>query len=148
MSYWVCVGMCRQNCFVLRCFWWPMLDKDTWEFVLHQAVFMAFLPIWCPQIEPQFTSQVWTAFVKAQEAPVRWSSGYDPQSNGQAKRTNQYLEWALCCIGTNTCSWSNNLLWVEYAHNSLTCSATGLPPFEASLGYRPPHHLSILISGT
>lgn len=88
-------GVSETICFVLRSFWWPMLDKDTWEFVvacavcawgkaLHQAEFMAFLPIWCPQ----FTSQAWKAFVKDLEAPVSWSSGYDPQS----KRANQYLE--------------------------------------------------------
>ncbi|XP_013855941.1 uncharacterized protein LOC106511743 [Austrofundulus limnaeus] len=29
-------------------------------------------------------------------------------------------------------------MWVEYAHNTLVSSSTGLTPFEASLGYTPP----------
>lgn len=32
---------------------------------------------------------------------------------------------------------SAQLAWVEYVHNSLTSSATGLSSFEASLAYQP-----------
>ena len=39
---------------------------------------------------------------------------------------------------TNPPSWSQHLPWVEYAHNNLPSSATGLSPFEAFLGYQPP----------
>ncbi len=35
-------------------------------------------------------------------------------------------------------SWSQQLSWVEYTDNSLPVSATGLSPFECSLGYQPP----------
>ncbi|KAI3353855.1 hypothetical protein L3Q82_004863 [Scortum barcoo] len=35
-------------------------------------------------------------------------------------------------------SWSQQLLWVEYAHNTLTCSATGLFPFQCAYGFQPP----------
>ncbi|KAI3363705.1 hypothetical protein L3Q82_001198 [Scortum barcoo] len=36
-------------------------------------------------------------------------------------------------------SWSQQLLWVEYAlHNTLTCSATGLSPFQCAYGFQPP----------
>lgn len=63
---------------------------------------------------------------------------FHPQTNGQTERGNQDLEAALGCVAsTNQTTWSEQLPWIEYAHNSLTSSATRLSPFEASLGYQP-----------
>uniref|UniRef100_A0A8C7WUN4 Integrase catalytic domain-containing protein n=1 Tax=Oryzias sinensis TaxID=183150 RepID=A0A8C7WUN4_9TELE len=88
---------------------------------------------------PQFISQVWRAFCSALGATVSLTSGYHPQSNGQAERANQELETSLRCIAAhNTTDWAKYLVWVEYAHNSHPSSATGLSPFEASLSYLPP----------
>ncbi|KAI3372158.1 hypothetical protein L3Q82_007014 [Scortum barcoo] len=82
---------------------------------------------------PQFTSQVWTAFCKALGATPSLSSGYHPQSNGQTERANQSLETALRCVAArNPASWSTQLAWVEYAHNSLSNSSTGMSPFMAA----------------
>uniref|UniRef100_A0A3B3H6Q5 Gypsy retrotransposon integrase-like protein 1 n=1 Tax=Oryzias latipes TaxID=8090 RepID=A0A3B3H6Q5_ORYLA len=88
---------------------------------------------------PQFISQVWKAFCTALGATVSLSSGYHPQSNGQAERTNQELEAALRCLAAqNQQDWSRFLVWIEYAHNTHPSSATGISPFEAALGYSPP----------
>lgn len=82
----------------------------------------------------------WRQPNKALKASISLSSGYHVHSNGHAERANQDLESALRCVAvTYPSSWSTRLPWVEYAHNTLTCSKTGLSTFEASLGYqRPP----------
>ena len=88
---------------------------------------------------PQFTSRVWQSFCRGIGATVSLTSGYHPQSNGQAERANQSLEDTLrCYCEKNPSSWSSNLPWVEYAHNTLISSSSGISPFEASLGYNPP----------
>lgn len=39
---------------------------------------------------------------------------------------------------SNPSTWSQHLPWVEYAHNTLTCSMTRLYPLKASLGCQAP----------
>ncbi|KAL2079786.1 hypothetical protein ACEWY4_025530 [Coilia grayii] len=88
---------------------------------------------------PQFTSTFWKEFCRLLGATVSLTSGFHLQSNGQSERVNQELEKALRCVASrDPLSWASRLVWVEYAHNSLTCSATGMSSFKCVYGYQPP----------
>ncbi|KAL0149040.1 hypothetical protein M9458_055655, partial [Cirrhinus mrigala] len=88
---------------------------------------------------PQFTSRVWASFCKLLNINVSRTSGYHPQSNGQAERLNQELTRFLrSYCQQNQSDWSGYLLWAEYAQNSLRKPSTNLTPFQCILGFQPP----------
>lgn len=68
----------------------------------------------------QFVSKFWKAFCDLIAASASFLSGYHPQSNGQTEQLNQELEKGLRCLASQTPpNWSQNLIWVAFAHNSL-----------------------------
>ena len=84
---------------------------------------------------PQFSSQFWKVFCTLIGSSASLSSGFHPQSNCQSERANQNLETTLrFLVSANPTTWSQQLVWVEYARNTLPCSATGLSPLECCLG--------------
>ncbi len=89
--------------------------------------------------DPQFTSWFWKEFCRQIGASASLSSGFHPQTNGQCERANQDLERMLRCLTSNNpSSWCQQLSWIEYARNSLPVAASGMSPFECSVGYKPP----------
>ncbi len=88
---------------------------------------------------PQFASRFWKEFCRQIGALASLSSGLHPQTNGQCERANQDLERMLRCLTSNNpSSWCQQLSWIEYARNSLPVAASGMSPFECSVGYKPP----------
>ncbi len=68
----------------------------------------------------QFTSRFWKAFGRLIGSTISLSSGFHPQSNGQTERVNQEIEKTLrCLVSNNPSTWSSQLVWAEFAHNTL-----------------------------
>ena len=96
---------------------------------------------------PRFASRFWKAFCSLLGATVSLTSGYHPQSNGQTERLNQELKTGLrCMVSANLATWNKSLIWVEYAHNTLPCSSSGLSPFQCAYGRRRSMFLLLRIS--
>lgn len=55
------------------------------------------------------------------------------------KWPDRVFETSLCClVSQNPAAWSRHLIWIEYAHNNLPCSSSGLSPLHCAYGYKPP----------
>lgn len=88
---------------------------------------------------PQFSFQFWQEFCKPVGTATTLSSRYHPQSNCQMQQANQDVEPALWCVAMHhLVSWIFHLPRIEYVHNSLPSSATGMSLFMCCNGFQPP----------
>lgn len=87
---------------------------------------------------PQFILRFRKEFCSLLGATVSLSSGFHPQTNGQSERLNQELETDFRITASqNPDTWSQKLVWVEFAHNSLPSASTGLSPFHIVHSHEP-----------
>ena len=69
---------------------------------------------------------------------LHFTSGYHPEANGQAERTNQTLEQYFCIYcNYQQDNWSELLPLAEFAYNNAPSATTGVSPFFANKGYHP-----------
>ena len=66
------------------------------------------------------------------------STASHPRTDGQAERSNQWLEQYLCFwVDHQQTNWHHYLPLAKFAHNSWKNETTGKSPFEILMGYSP-----------
>jgi len=69
---------------------------------------------------------------------LHFTSGYHPEANSQAERTNQTLEQYLrIYCNYQQDNWSELLFLAEFAYNNAPSATTGVSPFFTNKGYHP-----------
>ena len=86
----------------------------------------------------QFTSKFWQSLFKILQVEIKLSSAYHPQTDGQTKRVNQFLEQYLrCSINYHKDNWVDLLPLTEFAYNNTIQDSTKQTPFFANYGHHP-----------
>ena len=95
-----------------------------------------------------FTSKFWSKIFRLQGVFLAFSTIYHPQSDGQSKAMNKYLEnYLSCMVGDKSKEWVDWLPLAQYCYNTSFHHSTRVTPFEAMFGYSP-HKLIIYLLGT
>ena len=68
---------------------------------------------------------------------ARTTSGFHPQANGQAERTNQTLRQYLRVYAKTSDDWPAGLMTAEMAMNNAHIEGTKYSPYELNMGYTP-----------
>jgi transposase InsO family protein len=78
-----------------------------------------------------FTSRFWKSFHENMDTKLNFSSAYQPQTDGQTKRTNQVLEDMLrACALQHGSSWDKSLPHNEFSYNNSYQASLKISPFE------------------
>lgn len=105
--------------------------KETAQIFCDHVVRRGFLPRQiCSDNDKVFMSKFWKSIMEAMSIKLLFTSPYHPQAD-PAERYNQIMENVLrCWCWDNPANWSERLMWVELAMNSLKSEATKHTPLE------------------
>jgi hypothetical protein len=93
--------------------------------------------------DPIFQSAFWKELFKLQGTKLHFCSAYHPETDGQTERVNRCIEQFLrAFVHEQPSKWSKLLSWAEFHHNTTFSAATGMTPFEATYGHKPPSLLA------
>jgi len=85
--------------------------------------------------DSKFTSQFWQELMKVMGVKHFMTTAGRAQSDGATERQNRTLEDALRCqVSYLGHDWTEHLPTIEYAHQGLVQTSTGLTPFEVDTG--------------
>jgi len=86
----------------------------------------------------EFVSHFFYSLGTTLDMRLHFTSGYHPETNDQAKRTNQTLEQYLhVYCNYQQDNWSELLPLAEFAYNNAPSATTGVSPFFTNKGYHP-----------
>ena len=87
----------------------------------------------------QFTSSFWKTLWGLTGTTLRYSTAYDPQTQGVVERMNAIVEQMLRCLihEDRVGNWDSYLTTVEMTINSYPNFSTGYSPFFLNYGYHP-----------
>jgi hypothetical protein len=95
-----------------------------------------------------FTSRLWQDIFKSLKTTLQYNSAHHPQTDGQPKRVNQYLEnYLRCMVFLEPKKWSTWLSLVGWWYNTNYHTSLKSTPFEALCGFPPPLISEVMIPG-
>ncbi|GBG92987.1 hypothetical protein CBR_g58072 [Chara braunii] len=87
--------------------------------------------------DPRFTSRFLRWLDEVYDTQLRFSSSYDPQTDGQTEIMNMTLGDILRKIARDDQQWDLHLAHAEIAYNHAVSPAMGMSPYYCDLGYHP-----------
>jgi len=92
--------------------------------------------------DPRFTAMAMQELCQNLKIWQNISTAYHPQTDGQSKRTNQWLEQYLRIFGNGAqMDWVKWLPLAQYTHNAWPSAAMGKAPFKLIMGHIPYAHV-------
>lgn len=88
--------------------------------------------------DTRFTGRFWTTLFGLVGSELKFSTANHPQTDGQTERMNQLLEEYLRhYVTASQKNWLELLEPAQFCYNLHQSSATGMSPFELSMGFQP-----------